>query len=58
MLPKWWHRDNIPYQEMWQEDKSWIEPALDGQVLTGYFLFTSKDVCLEKEIVIGKIIDE
>ncbi|MEK7202581.1 MAG: 8-oxo-dGTP diphosphatase [Patescibacteria group bacterium] len=58
MLPKWWRRDRIPYQEMWQEDKSWIEPALDGQVLTGRFLFTSKDVCLEKAIVIGKIIDE
>ena len=58
MLPKWWGRHEIPYHEMWQEDRSWIEPVLKGEVVTGYFLFTSKDSCLEKEIIIGKIIDE
>lgn len=58
MAPKWWKRSNIPYHEMWQEDKSWMEPVLDGKILTGYFLFTSKDECLEKEIIIGRIIDD
>ena len=58
MAPKRWKRHNIPYHEMWQEDESWIEPVLDGKILTGYFLFTSKDECLEKKIVIGQIIDE
>jgi len=54
MLPQWWSRESIPYHEMWAADKHWIEPVLDGKVLTGYFLFSSNDVCLEHEIVLEK----
>ena len=58
MLPKWWKRQAIPYHEMWIADRHWIEHVLDNKILTGRFLFTSKDECLEMEIILGKIIDE
>ncbi len=58
MLPKWWKRGQFPYSEMWQADEYWMEPVLDGNILTGYFLFTSGGECLEHTIVLGKIIDE
>lgn len=58
MAPKWWKRSNIPYHEMWPADRSWIEPVLSGEILTGFFLFTKDSVCLDHRIVIGRVIDE
>lgn len=58
MDPRWWERNEIPYHQMWQADREWIELALDGHTLTGYFLFTSKGECLESQIILDEIIDE
>ncbi len=58
MAPRWWDANEIPYDEMWPADRHWIEPVLKGNLLTGYFLFTSKDECLDYQISVGKLVDE
>jgi 8-oxo-dGTP diphosphatase/2-hydroxy-dATP diphosphatase len=39
MLPKWFDFDQIPYDEMWPDDKFWMPYFLNGKKFTGYFLF-------------------
>jgi ADP-ribose pyrophosphatase YjhB (NUDIX family) len=39
MLPKWFNIDDIPYNDMWSDDKYWLPMLLDGKNFTGSFLF-------------------
>ncbi len=39
MLPKWFNIDDIPYNDMWPDDKYWLPMLLDGKNFTGSFLF-------------------
>lgn len=50
MLPKWFKIDEIPYEEMWQDDKFWLPKVLQGEKLYGEFLFTEGDLLLEHNI--------
>lgn len=37
--PEWFHREEIPYDEMWEDDRLWLPLALDGDSFVGYFRF-------------------
>lgn len=37
--PEWFHREEIPYDEMWEDDRLWLPLALDGKPFVGYFRF-------------------
>jgi 8-oxo-dGTP diphosphatase / 2-hydroxy-dATP diphosphatase len=39
MKPKWFHIDEIPYNQMWSDDKYWLPLFLDGKSFEGKFLF-------------------
>jgi len=39
MQPKWFHIDEVPYNEMWPDDKYWLPLFLDGKSFKGKFLF-------------------
>lgn len=48
MLPKWYTHDEIPFEEMWADDKYWLPAVLAGKKIEGKFYFNNE----------GKNIDE
>ena len=38
-IPFWFHKDNLPFSQMWEDDQYWVPQILDGQKLEGRFLF-------------------
>ena len=43
MAPTWFSFDNIPYGEMWDDDKYWFEKALNGKRFKASFSFENND---------------
>ncbi|MEA2098116.1 MAG: 8-oxo-dGTP diphosphatase [Patescibacteria group bacterium] len=39
MKPKWFDVDEIPFDQMWSDDKYWLPMFLDGKSFRGKFLF-------------------
>ncbi len=37
--PFWQSVDQIPYDKMWEDDKLWLPPAMDGKYIKGHFIF-------------------
>ncbi len=38
-IPLWFGRDEIPYDEMWEDDDLWLPLVLEGRSFDGRFLF-------------------
>jgi 8-oxo-dGTP diphosphatase/2-hydroxy-dATP diphosphatase len=51
MKPQWFHIDEIPFGEMWPDDKHWMPLFLKGKKFKGKFLFGESDVILEQELI-------
>jgi len=49
-IPYWFKRADIPYAEMWADDRIWLPRVLDGAKVDGKFVF-SGDVMLSHEVV-------
>ena len=45
-IPIWFNKDQIPYNEMWEDDIFWVPKMLDGKPFYGRFLFDD-DVMLD-----------
>lgn len=43
MAPKWFHIDNIPYDDMWQDDIVWLPLTLRGKYLKTRFRFNEQE---------------
>jgi len=39
MFPKWFEMKEIPFNEMWDDDKFWLPKVLDGKKLKAKFIF-------------------
>ena len=39
MKPQWFNLKDIPYDQMWSDDKVWMPKVLEGKRLTGSFMF-------------------
>lgn len=50
MRPRWFPVGEIPFDEMWPDDRYWVPLFLEGQKFKGRFLFGEGDVVLEKEL--------
>jgi len=50
MLPKWFHRDEIPFAEMWPDDPHWMPLFFAGKKFQGKILFGEGDSILEMNI--------
>ncbi len=48
MMPKWFDFDQIPYQEMWTDDKYWLPRVLKGEKLEGEFYFNKENNDFDK----------
>src|SRR5665213_1929976 len=43
MAPQWFNNRNIPYEEMWSDDKFWLPQVVAGEYITAEFHFDDKD---------------
>lgn len=50
MMPKWFHIENIPYADMWDDDEFWLPHVLDGKKVTGKFTFDIHDKLLTHDV--------
>lgn len=51
MAPKWFPRDQIPYDSMWEGDRYWLPLVLEGKKIEAEFLFGENENLLEFEIL-------
>ncbi len=54
MAPKWFKLKDIPFYEMWDDDKYWLPYILEGKKLKARFIFKKGEVIDKKHI---KIVD-
>ncbi len=52
MLPKWFNIDDIPYEDMWPDDKYWLPLVLIGRKVKASFIFGENDTILDQELEI------
>jgi 8-oxo-dGTP diphosphatase/2-hydroxy-dATP diphosphatase len=50
MKPKWFHVDDIPFNEMWEDDRYWFPYFLRKQPFHARFLFADEKTILEHDI--------
>lgn len=50
MAPKWFKIDDIPYDEMWDDDKYWLPRVLNGEKIVSFFEFDANDKVLSYTI--------
>lgn len=55
MNPKWFHIEDIPYGDMWDDDPFWLPYVLDGKKVTGEFTFDINDRLLTHDV---RIVEE
>lgn len=48
MRPQWWPIKDIPYDDMWADDKIWLPELLNGMTV-GYRFHFDKDIVLKYE---------
>jgi 8-oxo-dGTP diphosphatase len=41
-VPEWHDADDLPYEEMWVDDRVWMPHMLQGQTFTGTFVLTDE----------------
>ena len=52
MAPKWFPLDAIPYDRMWEDDRDWLPAVLEGNFVTGDFLFGPAERMKDYEVTI------
>jgi len=52
--PRWFDVADMPYDEMWEDDRLWMPHLLSGETFSGWFRFDSDgDEMLEGEVETG-----
>lgn len=52
MFPKWFKTQEIPYDEMWDDDKFWLPLVLKGKKLKADFTFKEGEILSDQNIKI------
>lgn len=50
MLPKWFKMNEIPFDEMWDDDKYWLRHILEGKKLKADFIFKKGEIATKQDI--------
>jgi len=50
MFPKWFNINELPFEQMWPDDKYWFPLFLEGKKFRGKFLFDNSDKILQYEL--------
>ncbi len=53
MAPQWFKLQDIPYDDMWQDDIVWLPLVLRGKQLTTRFVFDTNETMLSAQITIN-----
>ncbi len=48
--PKWWLIEDIPYGQMWVDDRIWIPHLLEGRHFEGQFIMTPDRHFIEGQV--------
>ncbi len=56
MKPRWFLRDDIPYDDMWPDDKYWLPEVLKGTKLRADFVFEDGDNLVKREVNIVDVL--
>ncbi|MFC6951726.1 8-oxo-dGTP diphosphatase [Halorubellus litoreus] len=57
-FPEWRAREDVPYDEMWEDDELWLPHVLDGDTIRGVFYFDADgDEMLEHDVAVGVDLD-
>ena len=51
MLPKWYKKDQLPFDSMWPDDKHWLPKVLSGSKLKAEFMFGENDTILDFNVI-------
>ncbi len=43
-IPIWTHRYQVPYDQMWEDDRHWLPRVLEGERFRGRFLFQGERI--------------
>jgi len=54
MKPQWFNTEDIPYEEMWADDKHWVPLFLEGKKFKGTFVFDGEK---ENNIIKSELIE-
>lgn len=52
MRPQWFTHAEIPFEEMWPDDRHWVPLFLAGKNINAYFLFEGMDRILDARIAV------
>lgn len=52
MTPKWFKVNEIPFSEMWPDDKIWLPKILEGNKVKAKFIFEDDEVIVDHNIEI------
>jgi 8-oxo-dGTP diphosphatase len=50
-IPLWFDIDNIPYDQMWEDDEAWLPHVIRGEIVDAWFTFKGESVLDQKVIV-------
>jgi len=50
MRPQWFNANELPFEEMWPDDKHWMPLLLAGKKFQGSFLFDEKNYILGHQL--------
>jgi mutator protein MutT len=50
MAPRWFQIKDIPFEEMWDDDKIWLPRVLNGEKLNGWFKFNDANKVIDYSI--------
>jgi mutator protein MutT len=58
MMPKWFHVEDIPYGDMWDDDEFWLPYVLEGKKVRGEFTFDIDDRLLTHDVRVVEDLSE
>ena len=50
MRPKWFSAQEIPFKDMWSDDKFWLPQVVTGKKVKASFTFGEKDILRDKQV--------
>lgn len=56
MMPKWFHVEDIPYADMWDDDQFWLPYVLDDKKVVGEFTFDLNDKLLTHDVNVVEVL--